>query len=330
MAERSGELKSLEQLDPVSTPAGAGGGKALEEYSKAEEFTPGSITGDAPEETEQIRASIEETRSQMGETIDAIQEKLSFANISEQVSETVNNAIETAKDTAYDATIGKAVNFMKHIGDGVTHSGALKTVTKNPVPFALIGIGAGLLAYQSFGRSSSRKSYGYGNGAGFTSGSGGNGESTFDSAKQSIGDATSRVYDGISDKAGAALESVTSAAGSAYEGVTGAVSDVYTGAGEFANRAYDRAGNYGTVAHEKYDEYLEENPLALGAIALAVGAAVGFAIPSTYYEGKLMGEARETLVQKAQDAAGSLVDKAKQVATEAGETIKHEAQALTQ
>ena len=39
-------------------------------------------------------------------------------------------------------------------------------------------------------------------------------------------------------------------------------------------------------------EYLEDNPLALGALAVAVGAAVGFAIPSTRYEGQLMGEAR--------------------------------------
>ena len=43
-----------------------------------------------------------------------------------------------------------------------------------------------------------------------------------------------------------------------------------------------------------------------------------------------MGEARENLLQRAQDAAGTLVDKAKQVATEAGQTIKQETQSLTQ
>ena len=330
MAEKSGELKSLEKLDPVSTTAGAGAGQSLETYSESEEFTSDAITGDEPEDTEQIRAQIEETRSQMGETIDAIQERLSFANISERVSETVNNAIETAKDTAYDATIGKAVNFMKNVGDGVTHSSAFNTVTKNPFPYALIGIGAGLLAYQSFGRSTSRKRIGYGDGQAFRSGSSDHPKSTLESAKATIGNVTSRAYDGISDKASTALESVSNVAGSAYEGVTGAVSDAYSGAEEFAHRAYDRAGEYGNIAYEKYDETLEENPLALGAIAVAVGAAVGFAIPSTHYEGKLMGEARENLVQKAQDAAGSLVDKAKQVASEAGQTIKEEAQALTQ
>ena len=42
-------------------------------------------TDDAPEETEHLKAQIEETRAQMGETIDAIQEKLSFSEYIRQV-----------------------------------------------------------------------------------------------------------------------------------------------------------------------------------------------------------------------------------------------------
>ena len=321
MAERSSDLRNA---DPISASAGAGTDESLERYSEPERSGLDVYAGNAPEETEQIRAQIEQTRNQMGETIDAIQDRLSFANISEQVSETVSNAIETAKDTAYDATIGKAVNFMKNVGDGVTHTGAFKTVKNNPVPLALIGIGAGLLVYQGFGRSRSSRP---GNGRADRFYDGGNGESrpsTYASAKRAIGDATDRAYDGITGKANVALESVSNAAGAAYESVTGAVSNAYSGAGDVAQRAYERAGDYGTIAYEKYDEYLEENPLALGAIALAVGAAVGFAIPATQYEGKLMGDARENLVQRAQDAAGSLVDKAKRVASETGQTIKQE------
>src|SRR5215204_3076291 len=74
------------------------------------------------DDTEQIRYEIEETRSSMGETIDAIQERLSISNISEQVSEQVSNAIETAKDSAYDATIGKVANFMKQTRSSITSS----------------------------------------------------------------------------------------------------------------------------------------------------------------------------------------------------------------
>ncbi|MEP6704039.1 MAG: DUF3618 domain-containing protein [Acidobacteriota bacterium] len=335
MAERPGELKSSEKLDPVSRAAGAGQDEYLERFSENDleidrrEFdATDSTTGDTGEDTEQIKARIEETRSQMGETIDAIQERLSISNISEQISETVSSAIESAKDTAYDATIGKAVNLMKNVGDGVTQSGAFRTVAKNPLPLALIGIGAGLLVYQNYGRKgayrrgSENRFYGQGNVRSDRSLASGTGPSS--------GTAFRGVTDGISDKASAALDSVTSTAGSAYDSVTGAVTNAYSGAGDIANRAYDRVGAYGNVVQEKYDEYLDENPLALGALAVAVGAAVGFAIPSTRYEGKLMGEARETLIERAQEAAGSLVDKAKQVAGEAAQTVKQETQALTQ
>jgi len=336
MVEKSTELKQVDDLDPVSTAAG----ETMERYDAADslEFR----SDDAPEETDHIKAQIEQTRSQMGSTIDAIQDRLSFANISEQVSETVNNAIETAKDTAYDATIGKAVNFMKNVGDEVSHSGAFKAVKKNPLPLALIGLGAGLLAYQSYNGKSSRRGNGRAYGKNFYDERAGAADyATTGSTKSGIGETASRAFDGISDKAGSALESVSGSAvaaldsvsntaGAAYGTVTGAVGDAYASAGDLATRAYDRAGEYGTIAYDKYDEVLEENPLALGALAVAIGAAVGFSIPSTTYEGKVMGEARENLVQRAQDAAGTLVDKAKQVAAEAGQTIKQETQALTQ
>ena len=334
MAERPGELNRESESDPIAKSAGAASAsesleRRADSYSETEFRDADANTGDAPPETEQIKARIEETRNQMGETIDAIQERLSFSNISDQVSETVSNAIETAKDTAYDATIGKAVNFMRNVGDGVTHSGAFKVVKSNPLPLALIGIGAGLLVYQSYGRGNTRS--GYNRERRFDDrGNGESRRSALSSATQTISDTTGRAYDGITDKASAALGTVSNAAGSAIDGVTGAVSNVYSGAGEVAHKAYERAGEFGTIAYDKYDEYLEENPLALGAVALAVGAAVGFSIPSTRYEGQLMGEAREGLMHRAQEAAGSLVDKAKQVASEAGETIKQEAQALTE
>jgi ElaB/YqjD/DUF883 family membrane-anchored ribosome-binding protein len=139
-----------------------------------------------------------------------------------------------------------------------------------------------------------------------------------------------KAYEGLTERASDAYETVAGAAGSAYENVSEKLSNAYSEAGELAHRAYERVGEYGSVAHDKYDELLDENPLALGAIAIAAGAAVGLMIPSSQYEGKLMGEARENVMQRVQDAAGSLVDKAKQVASEAGQTIKNETASLTQ
>ena len=105
---------------------------------------------DGADETEQIKEQIAETRSQMGETIDAIQEKLSFANIQEQISEQVSSAVENARNAILEATVGKAASIMKNISNELARNKVSKTVMDNPLPFLLIGAGAGLLIYQGY------------------------------------------------------------------------------------------------------------------------------------------------------------------------------------
>ncbi|CAN5318628.1 hypothetical protein BH20ACI2_BH20ACI2_18440 [soil metagenome] len=264
---------------------------------------------DASDDTEKIKAQIEETRADMGETIDAIQERLSFSNISGQVSEHVNHAVETAKGAVYDATIGKAVNIMKNIGNDISATSVAKTVTHNPVPFLLIGAGAGLLVYQAYsgkpnGRSRSRSL------SGRTERQLSDG---IDRSSSVIGNAT----ESVSDTLDGVRSTVTSAAGTAYNKVASAV-----------DQTYQKAEELGSTAREQYDHYLEENPLAVGAVALALGAAVGLAIPATRYEGKLMGQAKQDLLNKAQDTATNLLHETKQSVGEAGKTFADKASAM--
>jgi hypothetical protein len=282
----------------------------LELVDDAEEFTMSGISddgvtndletkGDNSEDTEKIKAQIEETRAGLGETIDAIQEKLSLSNISEQVSEQVNYAVESAKVAVYDATIGKAINIMKNVGNEISGTSIGRTMKEYPLPFILIGAGVGMLAYNSY-----------------------SGDKSGRSRKSSLANRPERqISDGGESAEGGRRSSVTgaisgvkgtvsNAAGSAYETVTGAVDQVY-----------NKAGEYGSSARQQYDHYLEENPLAVGAVALALGAAVGMAIPATRYEGQLMGEARQDLLNKAQDAATSLLHETKQTVGEAGQML---------
>ena len=51
-------------------------------------------------------------------------------------------------------------------------------------------------------------------------------------------------------------------------------------------------------------------------MALAIGTAVGLAIPETDRERQLMGEARDSLVERAQEAAAETLDKVQRVAEE--------------
>jgi len=307
------------------------------------------------EETEHLKAQIEETRSQMGETIDAIQEKLSFQNISdqvkEQVSEQISQAYETVKESVYDATIKKAGKFMQSMNktvneglDEITNSDVMRTVRANPLPLALIGLGVGMLIMNGYRSKSSSRHYAYGNGEG--NGKSRNQPSTLRSAQnaiagtagsayESVSDAASSAYGTVSDTASSAYGKVSNAASAAASGVSsaastaaGTVSNVagsaYEGVTNFAGTAYDKVGEFGSQARETYDHHIEENPLAVGAVALALGAAVGMAFPTTRYEGQIMGETKQNLLNLAQDRAGELVDKVKQVASDAGATLQEE------
>lgn len=46
---------------------------------------------------------------------------------------------------------------------------------------------------------------------------------------------------------------------------------------------------------------MDEQPLVLGALAVAVGAIIGTAIPSTQYENRVLGAARDRTLTKAQE-----------------------------
>ncbi len=339
MAEKSGELDIYNENDAVSTAAGAKQDEYLEgrtdEYESSDIENQDDTNDEATDETEQIRAKIEETRSQMGETIDAIQEKLSIQNITDQVkdqvSEHINSALETAKESVYDATIGnigKVGKFMQNVGKEFSKSDIGKTARKNPFPLLLVGLGLGLLAYEGFGGKSRssyrRKNYNLrkpeDNRSQSSSGY------SLSSATGKIGDAAGSAYDSVSGAASNAYGTVTDATGNALQTVSGAASSAYSKVGDLAGNAYEKVGDYSSQAREQYEYHIEENPLAVGAVALALGAAVGLSIPATRYESELMGEYRQQLLDKAQTAAGGLVDKVKEVASEAQKTIKDEVQ----
>ncbi|MCA1609169.1 MAG: DUF3618 domain-containing protein, partial [Acidobacteria bacterium] len=85
MAQKPSELTRRGTIDPDAANIGANSDPALArmtdnaEYAAMESQERLENTGDQPEDTEQLKAQIEETRKEMGETIDAIQEKLSFS-----------------------------------------------------------------------------------------------------------------------------------------------------------------------------------------------------------------------------------------------------------
>ena len=103
--------------------------------------------------------------------------------------------------------------------------------------------------------------------------------------------------------------------------------------GTLSGQVQVTAGNLGTQVKTSaqqgagwFSTMLQENPLVIGAIALAGGLALGLVVPETAYENETLGKTRDQLLDKATEAASDLTHKVTAVAhtaaREAVETAK--------
>ena len=311
MGERADEVNDRGRLDA--------GGEFADARATRRAADVDDISGGETGEAEQLRADIEQTRAEMSETIDAIQERLSPENIKEQVMEQVGEAVQSAKDSVREATIGRVEKVMENVsesmgraGTAVTETGSsiVETIRQNPLPAALIGLGVGMLIRnrnkgRTYGRYGSGRDYYRSDVGGYGAG---RDEARYAGATSSPQPSTvERARDAVSDAADGARETASRAVSQAREQV-GRL-------GDQVQRGARRAG-------DQFQTQLQENPLAVGAVALALGAAVGLAVPSTRVENEYMGEARDTLVDKAQEAARGAMGKVQQVAQDAGRSLQ--------
>jgi ElaB/YqjD/DUF883 family membrane-anchored ribosome-binding protein len=285
-------------------------------------------------ETARIRSNIEHTRADLSETINALQDKLDPSRIAEQVKDQIREkateAYDTAKQAVKEATIGKAEKIMSNVSETVTDmtgragtavkdtsSSFMHYVRENPVSFALVGIGLGMLAMTS--RRKEHSSYNTGRANDYPSSYSYPASGSTSTDQPSITDRARNLASGVADTAREATEHATGTVSSA----AGSVRDAASSAVDTTRKQFQHVSD---VAGERYNNMLQENPMALGIAALAAGAIVGLTLPTTRIEGEYMGEAREHLVDQAKSAAQETVEKIQRVAGEAGHSLKEAAQ----
>ena len=118
------------------------------------------------------------------------------------------------------------------------------------------------------------------------------------------------------------VDQVKEKAGQVGEKVGSAVDAVKDKAGQ----TRDRAGELRSQAGGTITRTLQENPLPVGMVALGIGAAIGLLAPQTEQENRLMGDARDKFVEKAQGTAQDLAGKVQTVAGQALDAAKETAQ----
>ena len=130
------------------------------------------------------------------------------------------------------------------------------------------------------------------------------------SAARGVGDTVSNLAHGARDQIGAGAQRVGAGVGAGAQWVG-------RGAAAMGHGAVDGARRVQTRGAELY----QTNPLAIGAVALAVGTVVALAVPRTDVEDRYMGAARDQLTDRAQQFAHEAIGKVESAATHAAESM---------
>ena len=294
-----------------------------------------------------IRADIRETRERMSQTLDGLSERLNPQVLKQQVRDEIEERKQAIKNNIREATIGRAQHMARDAAGRVTDTrrGIADAIRENPIPAAMVGIGLGWLLYngrrhESYGETEmvyqpradnftpQEESPGMYNEPG-----------RIDRAREWAGEATSGVRDRAQAITGRAAETVGDITERAQETVSGLMDRTTGMIGGTASRARSTAsGLADTTRHRadtletRFHDAVVENPLVVGAAAIALGLTAGLAVPSTRRESELMGAKRDELFNRArgmaEDATGRAQQVAQRVVEEAQDSAKEAVQTI--
>ena len=252
------------------------------------------------DELESLRLELAQTRAQMSETVYALQGRLNPQYMREQAS-------SQAKDTA------------KQAGSNLS-----ETIKQNPIPAALTGagiIGLGWLIASGRDDDSQQQSY---QGSRYESTRFEDGPHYYERSP----DYPTYYEDETRELGSSSGGRTQEASGQAREKADQARERASQMGGQLQDRANEAGGQAQQQAQRAksgFQRMLQENPLAVGAIAAGIGAAVGFSIPESEKENQLMGEKRDQLANQGQQRVRDYQDRAQRVAREARSAVEEEA-----
>lgn len=251
-----------------------------------------------------VEREVEATRGQIDQTVQALKEKM-------QPRELFN----------------EASRFMGAASDR-TLTMMMQRAKQNPIPLALMGLGLAWMvvggrrrrafeprvgdydsyeaydAYEGLQESGGRQRL----------------KRRLDTAVDSARDAFEGAKDKLSEVVDHAKEGLADARTHAAEGAESAKGRVSA----LAHSAQDRAVRLSRQAQTRYHDVLDAEPLVIGAIGLAVGAAMGAALPSSSVERRYMGPTRDKVVERGKEMAQQSLGDVKHAAQRAYGQVKEE------
>jgi ElaB/YqjD/DUF883 family membrane-anchored ribosome-binding protein len=243
-------------------------------------------------EIQAIVVGIEATRAEMSQTVDELGDRLDPANIADRAGSAVRDATIGKLETKVNDMSDTASEFASNAGQTAQDAGAgvIETIRRNPVPAALAAVGIGwLVLNRNDGRNGGRRYIDRSSAGRWSTPSG-----TTDDVRAWSSD--------WQDDARRRGERVGDAFDDATASARQAASDTFGTVQARAGSAADTVSSSASDALATAQQTIESNPLAFSAIAVAVGAAIGLALPATQAEKRVMGSAGGQLIDKVESA----------------------------
>ncbi|HEX5476913.1 MAG TPA: DUF3618 domain-containing protein [Burkholderiales bacterium] len=227
-----------------------------------------------------------------------------------EIDRTRSDMDRTLHDIENRLTAGQLVDqgldYLRRSGGREFAANLSGSVKNNPLPVTLVGIGLAWLMAADKGpvqRGSTGSSY---EGMSARAGDGAHrAKETLGSAKQHLGEGMQSAREG--------MQSARERAGQLAQSTR-----------DTASQISDRTRHQVDRAREGIGYLVREQPLALGAIGIALGAVLAAAAPRTHKEDELMGEASDRLTDRAKEAGREKLEQAEQVAGKAKEKATQE------
>ena len=251
----------------------------------------GEIRTDAQKDPATLEREIDQTRANMDRTLGALERKLSPGQL---IDEVMGFAREHAAE------------FASSLG---------RTVKENPMPALLTAVGVVWMLSSSNNRSRATRPYDYDNEFsrsgefGTPEAEGSSWRETGQRAQSSAREAVS----GIGQRAGAATDRVRETLSNSGQAMKDKIS-----------RTSDSAVAQGQRMREGVQNLFEDQPLVIGALGLAIGAAIGAALPRTEQEDKLLGEMRDNAVSTIKDQGAKAYEQVRETVDRVGERVSEE------
>lgn len=189
-----------------------------------------------------------------------------------------------------------------------SNGGLIGKIMDNPIPAAIAGASIGYMFMKGPGQN---------NNTSYSTYTGQNSSQGLDQVKGKVGD--------MVDTAGQKAGNLASGAGDMAEQVTHKAGEIAGGTADMAGNVVEGVQQGAQQATNQLERMIQENPLAVGGVALVLGAVIGMMLPATEKENQLMGKAHDTVMEKAGEAVQQTMDKVGNVAGEVTNTAKEEA-----